>query len=331
MKALVYTRPEHIEVRDVPDPEPLDGELLISIEAVGICGSDMHAYLGHDERRPAPLILGHEAAGIIAQGPRKGERVTVNPLVTCGTCGVCLSGATNLCAERQIISMPPREGAFAGLLRIPERNVHSIAPGLPPETAALAEPLACGWHAIALGERASRIPAGEMRAVVLGGGAIGLGAALVLADRGTPEIHIAETNPARHEMLSGAGPFAVYVPGSNEEPRPGSADLVIDAFGGNASRAAASALVRPGGVIVHIGLADADAGLDIRRTTLQEIAFIGSYTYTATEFAETVAAIGAGRLGHLDWIECRPLDDGQRAFADLRSGATAAAKIILQP
>ena len=81
MKALVYTGLNTLLYRAEPDPVPLAGEVLVKVEAVGICGSDMHAYHGHDARRPPPLILGHEAAGRIASGPRKGERVTINPLV----------------------------------------------------------------------------------------------------------------------------------------------------------------------------------------------------------------------------------------------------------
>ena len=113
MKALVYNGPKLLSYRHVKDPRPSQENVLIKIEAVGICGSDMHAYLGHDERRPAPLILGHEAAGIICGGARDGERVTVNPLVSCGNCSACRTGRENICPDRQIISMPPREGAFA--------------------------------------------------------------------------------------------------------------------------------------------------------------------------------------------------------------------------
>ena len=111
MKALVYTDTLEVQYRDEPDPVPGLGEALVKIEAVGICGSDMHAYLGHDDRRPAPLILGHEAAGTVLEGPMKGKRVTVNPLVSCGTCEACQEMRSNLCPDRQIISMPPRDGA----------------------------------------------------------------------------------------------------------------------------------------------------------------------------------------------------------------------------
>ena len=92
MKALVYTGVETLEQQDVARPEPQQGESLIRIMASGICGSDMHAYLGHDARRPAPLILGHEAAGIVVGGSKDGRRVTINPLVTCGQCNNCRAG-----------------------------------------------------------------------------------------------------------------------------------------------------------------------------------------------------------------------------------------------
>ena len=105
MKALVYTGPNSLAFRDEPDPVPGNDEVVVRVEAVGICGSDMHAYHGHDSRRPAPLILGHEAAGRIATGPKAGRRVTVNPLVTCGACDVCQDGRSHLCASRQILSM----------------------------------------------------------------------------------------------------------------------------------------------------------------------------------------------------------------------------------
>ena len=84
MKALVYTGPNEIEFRDEPKPEPASGEVVVEIEAVGICGSDMHAYFGHDERRPAPLILGHEACGRALGGRFDGQRVGINPVGSCG-------------------------------------------------------------------------------------------------------------------------------------------------------------------------------------------------------------------------------------------------------
>lgn len=324
MKALVYEGVETLGFRDVADPVPRAGEHLIRVTAVGICGSDMHAYLGHDERRPAPLILGHEGAGIIESGPQKGRRVTINPLVTCLTCTYCRSGRENLCQSRQIISMPPREGAFAQFVSMPDSNLVTVPDDVPLATAALAEPLAVSWHAARLGLAALHSSM-DRRALVIGGGAIGLAAALSLVAMGVADVTIVEPNDSRRAYLTDAcGQTCAAAP---DKPAP----LVVDAVGYAATRATASEMVEPGGVIVHVGLGDNAGGLDIRRTTLQEVTFIGTYTYSAQDFRDTAQAIFDGRLGPLDWAETRALSDGAAAFADLRAGRVAAPKIILDP
>lgn len=327
MKALLYTGPETLEARDAADPRTGNDEVIVGVEAVGICGSDMHAYLGHDPRRPAPLILGHEAAGKILAGPGEGRRVTVNPLVTCMECGFCLSGRTNLCAARQIISMPPRQGAFAEKITIPERNLVAVPDGFSLEKAALCEPLACAWHGVKRGATASAVPLPVASSLVIGGGPIGIGAALSLAAFGCADVTIVEPNALRRPALERAGDFAVVETADDTRLF----DLVVDAYGGEPTRALASRLVRAGGVIVHIGLAGATGGLDVRRMTLQEVTFIGTYCYTMTDFHETFAAMVAGRLGALDWFETRPLSAGAAAFADIRAGRNAEPKIVLYP
>jgi L-iditol 2-dehydrogenase len=331
MHALVYTGPNTLAFREEPDPVAGIGEVVVRVEAVGICGSDMHAYHGHDDRRPAPLILGHEAAGIVTSGPLEGRRVTVNPLVTCGVCDVCLDGRTHLCRSRQILSMMPRPGAFAQFVRVPQQNLVEVPEGLPVSKAALAEPMAVSYHAVNIGLRLAARPAPSLTCVVLGGGAIGLCAALVLAMSGAGSIRVAETSAARRVTIGQSGNFIAYAPGTDDEPDPGAADVVIDAVGSGRSREAACRLVRGGGVIVHIGLLPGSDGLDVRKITLQEIKFVGSYCYTMVDFRETVAALAAGQLGRLDWFEERPLREGARAFDDLDKGRSAAAKIILRP
>lgn len=323
MKALVYEGVETLVFRDVPAPLPAAGEHLIKIEAVGICGSDMHAYLGHDARRPAPLILGHEAAGIISGGAKDGLRVTVNPLVTCSTCPACTSGRENLCPTRQIISMKPREGAFAQFIAMPESNLVEVPQDVPLAKAALAEPLAVSWHAVRLATEALH-HASDRRALVIGGGAIGLAAALALRAMDVPDVTIVEPNAARSAFLSRTGEHVVA-------EAEGQYPLVVDAVGFAVTRATASALAAPGGVIAHVGLGEDKGGLDIRRMTLQEISFIGTYTYTAKDFRDTAQAIFEGRLGPLDWFEMQALSDGAQAFADLRAGVIAAPKIVLNP
>ena len=328
MKALVYTGPEAMAFREVPDPARQPMENLIRVDSVGICGSDMHAFLGHDERRPAPLILGHEAAGEVIEGPMKGRRVTVNPLVTCGECRACVAGRTNLCPSRQIISMPPREGAFAELLTMPSSNLVEVPDGVPFDHAALAEPLAVCWHAVALSQKVLQMPLADARCLVIGGGAIGFGSALSLGVFGARDVVLAETNPARRDFIGGhLG--AEVTDGAGLEAA--SFDLVIDAVGFRPTREMACRVVRPGGAICHIGLGDSDNGLDIRRLTLQEITFFGTYTYTADEFRETSAAIFDGRFGALDWIFPMKLEDGASAFADIREGRIMAPKVMLHP
>lgn len=323
MKALVYDGVETLVFREVADPVVAQGEHLIRVEAVGICGSDMHAYLGHDARRPAPLILGHEAAGIIVSGSMKGRRVTVNPLVTCGTCPACTNRRENLCPQRQIISMMPREGAFAQYIAMPTCNLVTVPDDVPFSRAALAEPLAVSWHAVRLALEALHHDA-ERCALVIGGGAIGLAAALALRAMGLSDVTIAEPNEARRAFLQGLGEHVVAA-------AEGQFAVVIDAVGYSATRAAASACAQAGGVIAHVGLGEDAGGLDVRRMTLQEITFIGTYTYTAQDFRDTAEAIFDGRLGALDWCDHRPLSQGADAFAALRAGKVAAPKIILDP
>lgn len=326
MKALVYDGVETLVYRDVPEPVPTKGQSLVRVEASGICGSDMHAFLGHDARRPAPLILGHEAAGTIVSGHRAGERVTINPLVPCERCRACVAGRDNLCPERKIISMPPREGAFAEFVVMRDENLISVPNDVPIEKAALAEPLACGWHAVRLGADALDMQITGAKCHVIGGGAIGVGAALSLRAFGATDISLAEPNPVRRQSLEQMNGFETLAPGAVAD-----ADLVIDAVGYAATRAVSSAIARPGGVIMHIGLGEASDGLDIRRMTLQEISFIGTYTYTAQDFRDTSDAIFTGRLGPLDWTEQRDLAEGQQTFADIRAGNVAAPKVILKP
>ncbi|MGR3503196.1 alcohol dehydrogenase catalytic domain-containing protein [Pseudaestuariivita sp.] len=327
MKALVYEGPEALVLRDVPDPLPGSGhavppgqpggtDTLITVKAVGICGSDMHAYLGHDERRPAPLILGHEAAGITADG----RRVTVNPLVVDANCPFSQSGRTNLSQTRQIISMPPRPGAFAEIISMPEENLVDVPSDFSLEKSALAEPLAVCWHAARLGQ-----PEGKS-ALVIGGGAIGVGSALSLLAQGATHVTLVEPNAARLAYLQDQ-PFDAVEP----DKATGFFDLVVDAVGYEGTRATASAQVMPGGTILHVGLGSGAGGLDIRRMTLQEVTFIGTYAYTAQDFRDTCAAMFEGRLGALDWTETRSLADGPQAFADIRAGRVAAPKILLKP
>ncbi len=329
MKALVYTAPETLALQDLPEPPALDDEPLVQIDAVGICGSDMHGYLGHDPRRVAPLVLGHEACGTVLEGDRAGERVVLNPLVTCGRCTPCRQGRTNLCPHRELIGMA-RPGAFAERIRMPSRNLIGVPALLDPAHAALTEPCATSVHALGLADRSLHRPIHEGRALVIGGGSVGLLAALLLQARGCRDVTLAETNPARRDSAATQPGLQVRDP-AEDRTDPEHYDLVVDAVGGTMTRAAACAAVKAGGTIVHIGLMHDTGGLDVRRLTLAEITFVGCYTYTQLDLVAAVQALAAGALGDLGWIEERALADGPGAFADLHAGTVAAAKVVLRP
>ncbi len=329
MKALVYTAEKKIQFRDEPAPQPGPGEVVVSIDAVGICGSDMHAYLGHDPRRVPPLILGHEAVGRVVEASAAGPAGVVNPLITCGHCDECLGGRANLCEEREIIGMY-RPGALAERVAVPAGNLIEIPEDMDPVHAALTEPAATALHAVNLAAKIAHRPVSESRALVIGGGSVGLFAALVLRDLGASEIHLAETNLLRRGTVESTGVCRVIDPAS-EPARESRFEIVVDAVGGKLSREAAIAAVRPGGVVMHIGLLDNDGGIDVRRMTLQEISLIGTYTYTAADLGATVNKLHSGALGDLGWVERRSLSDGAGAFDDLLHGRTAAPKIVLCP
>ena len=330
MKALVYTDTLELQYREEPKPVAGTDEALIEIEAVGICGSDMHAYHGHDARRVPPLILGHEAVGVVQNGQQKGKRVVLNPLITCGHCNHCQGGRSNLCAERELIGMR-RAGAFAQYINIPERNLLDIPQDMDATIASLAEPAATSLHAIYLAEKILHRPLSECRALILGGGSIGVFAALMLKHKGCTTIYLGDTNPLRRETAVKLGFATVYDPLGEDLPAAASFDLVIDAVGSGRTRAASSELVAAGGIISHVGLQDNEAGLDTRRLTLDEITFLGNYTYSVIDLRAAIDLLYSGALGSLDWVETRLLADGAEAFREIHEGKAASPKIVLRP
>jgi len=326
MKALVYTGTQALEVRDVSEAEPLAGQCIVDISHCGICGSDMHAYHGHDARRVPPLVLGHEAVGVVRNGRFGGQRVAINPLMACGRCALCLSGREHLCAERELIGMRV-PGAFAQSVAVSENNIYPLPDDLAFEQAALAEPLACAVHAVSIALKQSASSPEDAKVVVLGGGAIGLLCALVFGFRGVKDLRVAETNPLRRQTLEQAIDGQIYDPLVTVQQE-GAASIVLDAVGSGITRDAASQLAAPGGVIVHIGLQDSNDGLDTRRLTLQEITFVGTYCYTNNDFAEALALLHSGQIKGDGWCELRALEGGAQAFMDIHDG-TALPKIIL--
>ncbi len=333
MKALVYTQPNEVQLLDREAPALTGGEVVLRIDAVGICGSDMHAYHGHDPRRLPGLVMGHEFAGTVLESASPawpvGRRVTGNPLITCGHCDYCVQGRDNLCAQRTMVGMT-RPGAYAQRMSIPGDCLIALPDALDPVSAALTEPAATALHAVDVATRALRRPLAEGRVLVLGGGAIGMLTALLLRQRGVDQLEVAETNPLRRASLEQHARCATFDP-RERSPDDNSFELVIDAVGSAATRKTALAAVRPGGVVMHIGLQDWASEIDMRKLTLAEITLLGTYTYGMADLRATVDALARGVFGSLAWVERRPLADGARAFDDLHHGRLASAKVVLEP
>ena len=334
MKALVYTANNQVTYRDEPDPVAAAGSVMLKIDAVGICGSDMHAYHGHDPRRVPPMILGHEFAGTIVSGPDSGKRVTGNPIVACGICDYCHEGRNNLCSNRSMIGMQ-LPGAFAQRMAMPTSAIIDIPQDMDARTAALTEPAATALHALNLSMRAMHRPLQEGRMLVIGGGAIGMLCAILLKSYGCREVQVAETNALRRASIEKHTGTRAFDPrdtaGAATGPAANSLHFVIDAVGSVHTRKAALEAVRSGGTIMHIGLQDWASEIDMRKLTLAEITLLGTYTYSTADLRATVAALHGGTFGDLAWVEERPLAEGARAFDDLDQGKTAAAKIVLRP
>ena len=333
MRALIYTEPNHIELQQRAEPVLADGDVILKIDAVGICGSDMHAYHGHDPRRKPGLVLGHEFCGTIVQSSVRnykiGERVTGNPLITCGTCDYCAQGRNNLCSNRTMVGMQ-RPGAFADYMAIAASSLVAMPQDMPATHAALTEPAATALHALILSMRMLERPLPECRTLVIGGGAIGMLSALLLRHYGCSEMVLAEINPLRRDMAVQHAKVTGYDPRTTPVEENGF-DYVIDAVGSKATRIAALQAVRPGGVVMHIGLQDWASEIDMRKLTLAEISLLGTYTYTTADLRATVQLLYRGHLGDLSWVLTRPLDQGGEIFNQLDSGKIANAKVVLLP
>ncbi len=333
MKALVYTQPNEMQILDRPYPSLDAEEVVLKIESVGICGSDMHAFHGHDPRRKPGLVLGHEFAGTIAESSSslfaKGQRVTGNPLITCGHCEYCLQGRNNLCANRTMVGMT-RPGAFAEYMSIPASSLIAIPEGLSLDAAALTEPAATAVHAINLSMRALQRPIQECRVLILGGGAIGMLSVLLLKHYGVDDLIVAEVNPLRRKAIEQHVGCKTLNP-IDEKITENSVEFVMDCVGAVVTRNTALAAVKPGGVMMHVGLQDWASEIDMRKLTLAELTLLGTYTYSTVDLQATVNLLARNAFGDLSWVEKRSLDDGPQAFSDLHAGKMAAAKVLLKP
>ena len=332
MQALVYTDTQTLIYREEKNPELVKGESIIKVSASGICGSDMHAYHGKDDRRIPPLILGHEISGTIEKGNEIGKKVVLNPLITCGLCNYCKNGREHLCSKRIILGMNrpiERQGGFAEYVSIPDKNIYELPKNLSIKEAPIAEPCAVALHAVELGEKELINPMKNNKALVIGAGAIGLLCGLILSKvKQCEDIVIVDPNDNR------LGASLKYLNAKGFKPdskniNSNHFDIVFDTVGLEITRQQAIKCIKPGGVIIHIGLTQPSGIFDFRKTTLQEITFIGTYCYTNKDFEKTLNILNNKEIGSLDWIEYRELKQGSSAFKEIHDGKCTAPKIIL--
>jgi len=334
MKALVYTGTEKLEYKDFNDPSLKNDESIIKVAASGICGSDMHAYHGKDERRIPPLILGHEVSGIIDNGEEKGKKVVLNPLITCGKCEFCNSGSEHLCLNRVLLGMNrpiERQGGFAEKILVPNKNIYQLPDGLEMNKAPIAEPTAVSLHAVELGQKNLKKTYKDSKCLVIGGGAIGLLCGLILENiKKCKEIILSEPNKKRLDVCSKNLSSTCTTP-NDKKIADSSFDVVFDTVGLEITRQSAIKYVKPGGLIIHIGLTQPSGTFDFRKATLQEVTFVGTYCYTNKDFENTLKILSSNEIGDLNWIEYRELSKGADAFKQIHDGSCSAPKIILLP
>ena len=334
MQALVYTGTNKIDFREEKDPIAKPGETLVKVKASGICGSDMHAFHGNDERRIPPLILGHEVSGTSLDGKFKNKDVVINPLISCEKCDYCKNEREHLCPKRTMIGMSTpikREGGLAELVSVPEKNIFEVPKKLSIKEAALAEPAAVALHAVLLAEQNLKKPMSESKILIQGAGAIGLLCGLVL-NKEKKSTNIIMSDPNKKRLDECAKYLkANFVSPNDKLIKENNFDLILESVGLEVTRHQAIKSIAPGGTILHIGLTQPSGTFDFKKLTIQEITLVGTYCYTNKDFQKTLKILTEKKLGDLGWIEYRDLKKGSEAFDEIHNGTCVAPKIILIP
>jgi len=337
MKALVWTAVETMSLKETTRPTPRPDEVVIHVEAVGICGSEIEGYLGHNSLRVPPLVMGHEFCGRIEECGEQvatlqpDQKVVVNPLLSCGRCARCRKGLPQHCERRAIIGIH-RPGGFAEWVVVPSQAVIPVPDDINSFRVALAEPLACALRAT----RRAIADYPFANVLIFGAGGIGILSARVARILGASAILMADTNNERLAMALRTGVDYVVNPRDADlltEVRAAmgdkGVDVVIDSAGFQPTRETALKVLNPGGTLMNIGLGIDETNLPINYLTRNEIQILGSFCYTHHDFAASVDLLVSGRVTESGWTEVRPFDAAGNAFADLVAGRVTSGKILL--
>lgn len=334
MRALVWTGPREMDVKDVPSPTPGSDEVLLEVVVAGICGSELSGYLGQNKLRTPPLIMGHEFTARVVAGPglAPGERVVVNPLYGCGRCSACRQGLEQLCPERVLLGAH-RPGAFAQFVTVPQRCCLPLPGVVDDLTGSLVEPLACGLSALELAEVGA-----EESLWIVGAGPIGLCTLAAARAAGVKHIVVTDLSAPRRAIARAWQAEAVVDSGA-EDPvaaihrlYPGGVDAVVDCVGSTKTRRQGARGLRPGGRMVMVGLHSEESTLEANHLIRDQIAVLGSFAYTPAMFRRSLDLVVQGVLrADSTWVEERDLAQGGTSFAELVAGSVPAAKIALRP
>ena len=343
MKALLYTAPHSFEFTDVPNPEPGPQDVLIRVKACGICGSDVHGSTGETGRRIPPLIMGHEAAGVVEEvgsgvsSFEPGDRVCFDSTVYCNQCPACRQTLYNRCAERQVlgVSTPQftRQGAMAEYVAVPEWIVEPLPESMTFVQAALLEPVSIAAHAA---NRAAFDA--EETVAVMGAGTIGLLVLQTARLKGAEQVIVIDVDESRLQVAKKLGADVTLNPANcdvveevKDETGGEGVDVSFEAVGLEETFQNAMALTRTGGQLVAIGNVRETVAFNLQNLVSRELTFRGSYA-SSGEFSVSVDLVASGRVNvELLISDIMPLSDGDRAFERLQKADEDLIKIVLEP
>ena len=341
MKSLLLKEYLQLELADFPQPQPAAGEVLIRVAACGICGSDVHGYDGSSGRRIPPIVMGHEAAGLVAAaGPgvtrfKPGDRVTFDSTIYCGECVFCRRGEMNLCDRREVIGVScddyRRDGAFAEYIVVPERILYHLPESMSFPEAAMLEAVSVALHAVHV--------TGSVKgqtALVIGAGMIGLLTMQAARAAGAARVFIADIDATRLNLartLGVDGAFKLSGAGLTQEilnqTGGAGADVVLEAVGRNETIAAAIDSVRKGGTVTLIGNITPKVEIHLQKVVSRQIRLQGSAA-SAGEYPEAIELVAGGRIQVKPLITAvAPLEQGPQWFKRLYAHEPNLMKVVL--
>ncbi|WP_341953582.1 alcohol dehydrogenase catalytic domain-containing protein [Salinibacterium sp. TMP30] len=338
MRALVLREFGKIEVEHREKPVPNSGEMLIRVIATGICGSDFHGYTGENGRRQPGQVMGHETVGrieAIGDGPQsdlaEGQLVTFNPVVVPESEAAEYLGREQHCANKFVIGVAPTVSAgFADYVVVPGRNVIGLPASMPATHGALVEPIAVAVHAVRRVYRDSM-----KRVLVVGGGPIGQSLVLALHMHGVRDIYVSEPSIERRDLCERLGATTIDPTVSSvAETLAASgrlADTAFDAVGISRSLDDALNATAFGANVCLVGMGSPHLDLDAFRVSTEERSVVGSFTYSAQDFVDAAAFVGAAppHIGELVSLEIQP-EQADAAFRKLADGDGTPGKILVR-